>query len=167
MPSSTTPKQVLLEFHRHLADFIETQRALVRGDLAGMSLGACAGEGPVGIAEQTGADEIARNGAAVDWDRRGHPPRCRRCAGARAKSSLPTPRSPLPDGTGASLSAMSAPLDRVADRGTFRQDFVEVHDPFDVPKLEAEADDDVVRCRCRTNAELLALILHDLGAGVR
>src|SRR5579863_1255778 len=98
-----------------------------------MALGACAGERSVGIAEQLGADEVARNGAAVDWDEG----TTRRVAGAVQRACeefLANAALTIEQHGRVAVGDETRPLDRVADRWTVAQDLLELHDPFDVPK---------------------------------
>src|SRR5579859_4730136 len=132
-----------------------------------MSFGACAGECPVGIAEKLSADEVARDRAAVDRDE-GTAPRIAGAVQGAGEEFLANAALAIEQNGRIAIGDEACPLDRVADRGTFAQDLLEVHDTLDVPKLV----DGWRRCGARpvqneNGTKLLALILHALGAGAR
>jgi hypothetical protein len=66
------PQQEGLDVERHLADFVKAQHAAI-GTLknARLAFARRAGEGAAGMAEQLAAEEVARDGAAVDRDEGG------------------------------------------------------------------------------------------------
>ena len=68
-------QQLDLHLHRHVADFVEEQRAALGKLEAPDPRGERAGEGALLVAEQLAFEQVRRNGAAVDGHERGVCPR--------------------------------------------------------------------------------------------
>jgi hypothetical protein len=68
LPSDSTLQQAGLQFGRHVADFIEEERAVVGLLEASPALCAGAREGTLFVAEEFGFEQVARNRGGIDGD---------------------------------------------------------------------------------------------------
>ena len=88
-------QQLHLQLHRHLGDFVEEDAAAVGALEEALVLPVRAGEAAALVTEELGLDELRRDGAAVQGQKRRIAPTADSSCTVCAASSLPVPLSPI------------------------------------------------------------------------
>ena len=96
-------EELRLHRERHLADLVEEERAAVRLLEGARAVRDGAGEGAAHVAEELALEQVLRDRAAVDRQRRAPSRAARPRAPTRATTSLPVPVSPCDEQRRAAL----------------------------------------------------------------